>query len=105
MLTLLFCLMCSSCSSKKVVIPRERVGLLDEAEALRISENALARTGIERSDFVLRPFDGTNFYARNHLNPMNGYVLWQNRAKRFAGYCVDLTVEGTNVVCEVVPTH
>ncbi len=78
---------------------------MTDTEAKGVSRLALQQAGVSLTDLVPRPFDGTNYFARNLFRPDTGYVLWKKARDNMDAYSVELTPSGTNVVCEIGGCH
>jgi len=99
----------SSCfwptSHRTITLSLPHPDTLSDTEAVDLSREALRMAVADFAGYDLATFDGTNYFARNGLDPRDGYVLWRSKTKRFDGYSVGMTQRGTNVVCEVGRTH
>ena len=84
-----------------IIMDRHSASPMSEEEALRLSSQALQRTVKGFAGYKAAPYNGTNFYARNHHDTNNGYVLWVSRTNAEIGFSVHMTVRDSKVLCEV----
>ena len=95
----------------KVSLPLDSATAMTDVSAIEVSSNALMKAGKNVSELEPRPFDGTNFFARNIYHTNNGYVLWGqknwSKGKDSAGYysfSVHMEHDGNIVRCGVGKT-
>jgi hypothetical protein len=96
----LFLLLCA-CSHNYSVALKDGEELT-EGVALRISIEALEDAGVDVAQLTPFPYGkSTSVFARNTLNPNEGYVLWRPVGDEGHAYSVSIEVMGKRVVCQV----
>jgi hypothetical protein len=78
---------------------------LNEDVAVDLTRKTLTAEGFDVTSLEPRPFgyDHPLLFARNSLNPNNGYVLWGDRRHAFPhwDYSVRIEKNGSDVLCRV----
>lgn len=78
---------------------------LSEAVAVRVTRAALQSAGVDSSQMEPAPFGDTeSVFARNTLNPNNGYVLWRRYGEKGYSYSVSVERVGGELLCNVSKT-
>ena len=109
MIVIVGCTIYYDISGKSYSFPVDSKFKLTEENAIEMSKRALIEAGLEIEQLVPIPWGPPNseanekLFARNTIDPNNGYVLWafRNNEVPRRGYSVQLELKGDAIIANV----